>query len=166
MAITRKKKEEILAKTTDALKDAASIVFVGFKGLTVSEVNSLRAELKKDGVKYTVVKKTLLKKSLEPKNIGGVQPDMPGEVAVAYLAKGDDITAPARGVHAFVKKLKEKLTLLGGVLDGAYMAKTEAVAIATIPPTPVLRGMFVNVINSPIQRFAIAMSEVAKTKVG
>jgi ribosomal protein L10 len=36
--------------------------------------------------------------------------------------------------------------------------------IATIPSIPVLRGMFVNVINSPIQRFAIAMSEVAKTK--
>jgi ribosomal protein L10 len=36
--------------------------------------------------------------------------------------------------------------------------------IATIPPVSVLRGMFANVINSPRSRFAIALSEVAKTK--
>jgi hypothetical protein len=37
-------------------------------------------------------------------------------------------------------------------------------AIATIPPVPVLRGMFVNVINSPIQRMAIALGQIAAKK--
>lgn len=170
MAITKKKKEEILTKISEALKGSASSVFVGFKGLTVSEVNVVRAELKKEGVRYTVVKKTLLKRALEAQNVEGILPELPGEIAVAYLEKGgmagqSDITAPARGLQGFVKKLKEKLAFLGGVIEGKYLSQSEIIGIATIPPVQVLRGMFVNIINSPIQRFAIALSEVAKQKI-
>ncbi len=164
MAITKQKKEEILTKISAALKETASVVFVGFKGLTVSEVNTLRSDLKKEGVKYSVVKKTLFTKALEAQGIEGTLPELPGEVAMAYLEKGTDITAPARGLQTFVKKLKEKLVFLGGVLEGKYLSQNEMVALGAIPPTPILRGMFVNIINSPIQRMAIALGEVAKKK--
>lgn len=164
MAITKQKKADILSQLGAALSGTASGVFVSFKGLTVAEVTELRRELKKDAVKYQVVKKTLLKRVLTDKNLSGDMPSLDGEVAVAYLASGDDLSAPARGLQAFVKKFKEKLAFLGGFVSGAYLSRDEMRALAAIPPVPVLRGMFVNVINSPIQRFAIAMSEVAKTK--
>lgn len=164
MAITRAKKETLLAGITDALSSAVSLVFIHFNGLTVHEGNQIRASLKKEGVQYHVVKKTLLRKALENKKYEGVMPELPGEVAIAYLTHGDDVTLPARGLNSFVKKLSGKLAFLGGVLEGAYLSQGETVAIAQIPPTPVLRGMFVNIINSPIQRFAIALGEIAKQK--
>lgn len=168
MAITRAKKESLLKGTTDALAKAVSIVFVSFRGVTVHEVNELRDALKSEGVKYTVVKKTLLKKALDAKGFSGEMPELTGEVAFAYLSEVEgvesDITAPARSLQAFVKKLKGKLVFLGGALEGKYLSGAEIVAVATIPPVAVLRGMFVNVINSPIQRFAIALAEVGKTK--
>ena len=164
MAITKAKKESLLKGTAEALKDAVSIVFVSFTAVTVAEVNELRNALKGEGVKYTVVKKTLLKKALSEKNYEGEMPELPGEVAFAYLTQGEDVTAPARTLQTFVKKFKEKLMFLGAVVEGKYLSREQTIAVATIPPTPVLRGMFVNIINSPIQRFAIAMSEVAKTK--
>ncbi len=164
MAITRKKKEEILEKTTALLSSTQSVAFVGFKGLTVAEVNAMRTDLKKDGVRYTVVKKTLLKKALEPKGITGDMPDLPGEVAVAYLERGDDVTMTLRMLNGFVSKLKEKLVFLGAAVAGKYLSKGETLALAGIPAPQVLRGMFVNIINSPIQRFAIVMGEVAKAK--
>lgn len=164
MAITKQKKAEILESLKGALASAASGVFVSFKRLTVAEVNALRAELKKDNVKYTVAKKTLLKRALAERGIEGDMPDMPGEMAFAYLASGDDITAPARGLNVFVKKYKEKLGFLGGFIQGKYLSLAEIKSVAGIPPTPVLRGMFANVINSPLQRFAIALGEVAKIK--
>lgn len=166
MAITKQKKHDIVTATTASLKDALSAVFVSFKGLTVAEVNELRASLKAEGVQYNVVKKTLLKRSLDAVGVSGDMPDMPGEVAVAFMAKGkgEDVTAPARGLQSFIKKFKGKLAFLGGVIEGAYLSQSATVSVATIPPVPVLRGMFANIINSPIQRFAIAMAEVAKTK--
>lgn len=164
MAITREKKADILATLGDVMTKTVSGVFVSFTGLTVAEVSELRRELKKDAVKYQVVKKTLLKRALGDKNLSGDMPELDGEVAFVYLTEGADLTAPARGMQVFVKKFKEKLAFLGGFIDGAYLSRDDTKALAVIPPVPVLRGMFANVINSPIQRFAIALGEVAKTK--
>lgn len=162
MAITKDKKHAIVAKLADAFKEASSVAFVGFSKLTVKDASNLRRELSKSDVKYFVAKKTLIRKALETSGFKGDVPALPGEVAVAWTA--GDATAPAGGVYAFGKKLKGALTLLGGVFEGAFADAAKITAIATIPPLPTLRGMFANIINSPRQRFAIALGEVAKTK--
>ena len=161
MAITKQKKGEILEKLTSAFKSAQSIVFVHFKGLTVGHTSEMRRELKNDGVSYTVAKKTLTRKALDEQKFEGSMPELPGELSIAWA---EDLIAPARGVYTFVKKFPENLSILGGIFDGRYMSKAEIEGIATIPATPVLRGMFVNIINSPIQRFVIGLNEIAKSR--
>ena len=163
MAITKDKKRAIVAKLTDAFKEASSIAFVGFSKLTVKDASRLRTELSQKGVSYYVAKKTLLRLALKQQGYEGQAPELPGEIAVAWT-KGTEVTAPARGVYEFGTKLKGALSLLGGVFGGAFADARKMMEIATIPPLPVLRDMFVNVINSPIQRFTIALNEVVKTK--
>ena len=163
MAITKDKKRDILAKLADALSGASSIAFVGFTKLTVADANALRKELSDKGVRYYVAKKTLLRRALTDKGYTGNLPELPGEVAIAWTGE-DDATAQARGVHEFGKKLKGALSLLGGVFENAYLDQEGITAIATIPPVPVLRGMFVNVINSPIQGLVIALDKVREKK--
>lgn len=162
MAISKDKKREIVAKLTDAFKEASSVAFVGFTKLTVKDSSRLRDELRKADVQYYVAKKTLIRKALEGRGYTGDLSELPGEVAVAWTK--DDVTAPTRVVHEFGKKMKGALTLLGGVFENAFIDAKAATAIATIPPMPVLRGMFANIINSPRSRFAVALAEVAKTK--
>ncbi len=161
MAITKAKKGEIVDKLTGAFKKAGSLVFVNFKGLSVGNTTAMRSDLRKDGISYSVAKKTLTKRALEDQKYDGEMPELPGELALAW---GEDLVAPARSVYSFQKKFPENLKILGGVFEGRYMTKSEIEGIATIPPTPVLRGMFVNIINSPIQRFAIGLNEIAKKK--
>jgi large subunit ribosomal protein L10 len=162
MAISKDKKHAIITKLDQALTEASSVAFVGFSKLTVKDASEMRKQLKSASVQYYVAKKTLIRKALETKGYTGEIPALPGEVAVAWTS--DDVTAPARGVYEFGKKLKGALTLLGGVFEGAFADAKQMTAIATIPPVPVLQGMFANIINSPIQRFAIALGEVVKTK--
>ncbi len=162
MAITKQKKADILAGLGEAAKNATSMVFVGFTRLTVAEMTKLRRALREDGVSVKVAKKRLIGKALTDAGIPGAMPALPGEVAVAYSA--GDSTAPARGIHAFVKEFKDKLVILGGVFDGSFADQGKMQEIATIPPVPVLRGMFVNVINSPIQGLVIALNAVAEKK--
>ncbi|MCR4275821.1 MAG: 50S ribosomal protein L10 [Candidatus Parcubacteria bacterium] len=163
MAISKDKKRAIIAKLTDAFKEASSIVFVGFTKLTVKDASKLRQELSQKGVKYFVAKKTLIKKALTERGYEGQVPELPGEVAVAWTTT--DVTAPASGVYEFGKKLKGALSLLGGVFEGAFADATMMIGIATIPPLPVLRGMFVNVINSPIQGLVMALDKIREKKV-
>ncbi|MBU6321020.1 50S ribosomal protein L10 [Patescibacteria group bacterium] len=163
MAIRKEKKSEILAKLEGALKEATAAVFVGFDKLTVADASSMRRELKSEGIRYYVAKKTLIRRALAGQNYGGAAPELPGEVAVAWTA-GADTTAPARLLHEYGKKLKGAVKLLGGIFDGAFQNEGSAVAVATIPPVPVLRGMFVNVINSPIQGLVIALDQIREQK--
>lgn len=161
MAISRAKKGEIVDKLTGALKGAKSLVFVNFHGLKVSEASEMRRALRKEGVSYAVTKKSLTKRVLEAEKFTGSQPELTGELSLAW---SEDLVAPAREVYVFQKKFPEGLKILGGVFEGRYMDKAEMESIAKIPGLQVLRGMFVNIINSPIQRMAIALSEIAKAR--
>lgn len=156
MAVTRQKKEESFAKIKGALKDAASVVFVAFRGLTVSEASRLRKELGNEEVGYTVVKKTLLRKAMQESGLEA--PELPGEIAISY---GTDLMAPARGIMSFLKKNPEKLSIEGGIFDGAVVSKEKMREIALIPGIDTLRAQFVNLINSPIARFAVVLKAVA-----
>jgi large subunit ribosomal protein L10 len=161
MPITLDKKKELVAGLEKSLKTAQSVVFVKFDKLTVADVNTLRRNLQAQDVGYVVAKKTLLKRALGTHGVTGELPEMPGQVAIAYSS---DLLAPAREVLAFQKGHKENLSIIGGVFEGKYMNATEMMSIATIPPLQTLRGMFVNLINSPIQRMAVVLDQIALAK--
>ncbi len=163
MAITKAKKQDIIAKLTEALIGATAAVFVRFNKLTVADVSAMRKNLKKDGVEYYVAKKTLLKRALTARGFAGDIPELEGEIAIAW-STGDDATLPAREVHGYAKKLKGAVALVGGVFEKAFVDAAGILAIATIPPVPVLRGMFVNVINSPIQGLVVALNQISLKK--
>lgn len=161
MAITKQKKVEILDSAKKFVDGSESIVFVNFHGLTVQGVTSLRKDLKTKGIDYTVVKKTLLKRALNEAKIEGEMPALDGELAMAY---GNDAIAPAREVYEFCKTHKDQIRITGGIFQGRYMNAIEMTDIATIPSLKVLHGQFVNIINSPIQKFVMALDQIAQKK--
>lgn len=163
MAITKDKKREIVAKLGSALGEATASVFVSFSKLTVADASAMRRELRKEGVRYFVAKKTLLRRALNVRGYAGEIPELPGEVALAWTT-GEDTTLPARSLYAFGRRLKGAVALVGGVFNNAFTDNAAITAIATIPPMPVLRGMFVNVINSPIQGFVVALDKIREQK--
>jgi large subunit ribosomal protein L10 len=160
MAITKSKKEEILSKLEGVKNDAESIVFVQFNGMTVADTTAMRAKLREEGVSYFVAKKTLMKHAFG-ETFEGQMPELPGEIAVAYST---DAIAPAQHIKAFSGQFKDKIAIAGGVFQGVYKDATEMTEIASIPPLPVLRGMFVNVINSPIQGLVLGLNAIADKK--
>jgi len=168
MAQTKQQKVEIVSKLENAFKTAATSVLIHFKGVNIKEETEMRKFLRGAGVTYTVAKKTLIRRALESLGHKHDEVPMEGEIAIAH-GGGDDVTAPARLIHDFGKKFlgadkNSKLSILGGIFEGKLVGQTLMQEIALIPSMQGLRGMFANVINSPIQRFAIAMSEVAKVK--
>ncbi len=161
MAITRSKKAELISALKEILAQSASIVFVHAKGLSVNNSNILRTKLHENQGGYKVVKKTLLKKVLVESGIPGTLPPLEGEIAIAF---SNDLLVPAREVFEFSKNHKDSIQIVGGVFDGSLMSQVQMLEIATIPSLHTLRGMFVNVINSPIQGMVIALSQIAEKK--
>lgn len=158
MAITRQKKEEIVRKVEGIIENAKTLVFAHFKGLTVSEQNEMRKSFRAQNIGYTVAKKTLLRRVLEAAGYSGQSPELVGEVA---LVSGEDELAPARELAVFVKKFGDHLAFVGGVFGGKYVDKDEITSIAAIPGMEALRAQFLQLINSPIQRFAVVLNAKA-----
>ncbi len=161
MAITKEKKKEIIVNLKKVISDSKSIIFVNFHKLLVKEASEIRRALKKEDVNYLVVKKSLLGKVLGEANIKGGTPKFAGELALVF---GNDQLSPAREIYGFQKKLDNKVSIVGGIFENQFKSLEEIMNIATIPPLNVLRGMFVNIINSPIQRFAVALGQIAERK--
>ncbi len=162
MPITKGKKAEMITELEGLLKGTQSMVFVNFHKLSVADTTNLRRGLRGNGVGYKVAKKTLVKRVLDSIAPTGTMPSLDGELAIAYA---NDLLAPAREVYNFQKEHKDSVQIIGGVFEGKYMSKEEMLSIATIPGMQTLRAQFVNLINSPIQRFAVVLNAIAEKKV-
>lgn len=163
MAKTKAEKAEVIQRLEDAFKNSASSVLVHFSKVNVADESAMRRALREAGVKYFVAKKTLVRRALSGAGHQHEELPLEGELAVAY-GGGDDSTAAARLVHGWADKLKDKLAIVGGIFEGTLKNQAQMLEIATIPPMDTLRAMFAQIVNSPRQRFAVVLSEVAKTK--
>jgi len=121
----------------------------------------MRSKLREEEIGYYVAKKSLIRRALENSSFEGDVPTLDGELAVAY---GNDETASAREVYEFQKKYEENITILGGVFENKLMDQSSMTEIAKIPGLQVLRGQFVQIINSPISGFARVINAIADSK--
>src|SRR3989338_4315103 len=158
--LQKSKKAEMIKDLEGAIKNSQSLVFVNFHGLKVGEETKLRRELRKAEVGYKVSRKTLLARALKGRAEGEV-PELTGEVAIAY---SQDPTASAREIYSFQKTHKVLLNIIGGIFEGKFIGREKMMEIATIPSKEVLLSKLAFLFKSPMQRMALAINEVAKSK--
>ena len=158
--LNKTRKEEMIKEIEGALKTSKSLVFVNFHGMNVADETKLRRDLREKGVGYRVSRKTLLKRALLGKAVGEI-PELNGEVAIAYSP--DNIASP-REIYNFQKTHKGILSIIGGIFEGKFINSVKMQELAMIPSREVLLGQFVNLINSTIQRFAVVLDQIAKSK--
>jgi large subunit ribosomal protein L10 len=84
MPLTRSTKEEILGGYEEAMASAEHAFVIGFKGITVNQVNDLRSKVRKSGGQYVVIKNTLARRAVAGKPLEQVKEHFTGPTAVAY----------------------------------------------------------------------------------
>jgi len=151
MAVTKEKKDQVLADLVEKMKGAKSVVFSKFNKFTVKDMDKLRKKLEDEGVSYKVAKKTLIKLAAKQAGYGDIPKDaMEGNVAVAFSMK--DEVAAARIIYQVSKK-NEGLTLLGSIFEGKLLSVADTKVLATLPGKQELLTKLVFVMKSPIQGF-------------
>ncbi|MFA5359103.1 MAG: 50S ribosomal protein L10 [Patescibacteria group bacterium] len=147
MPKTRQQKQEIIQDFADKASKIKSVVFFSFAGLKVSAVNKLRSECRKNGLDYMVVKRTLLKRSLDEAKIDIDLSQLPGSMAMAISY--DDDVAPARTVCTFAKD-NEVLKVLGGLLENKVIASEMVKSLSMLPTREELLSKLVGSIAAPM----------------
>ncbi|MCU0653709.1 MAG: 50S ribosomal protein L10 [Candidatus Pacebacteria bacterium] len=150
MAITRKRKEEIVKELGVKLSKQKSIVFADFTGLRVKDMADLKSKLRAGNAEMKVAKKTLMKVAFKEKGINVDPKALAGEVALV-MGYGDEV-APAKLVWEF-SKTNDKIKILGGLLENNVLAAEQVLSLAKLPSKKELHAMLVGTISAPSRNF-------------
>ncbi|MEK7536463.1 MAG: 50S ribosomal protein L10 [Patescibacteria group bacterium] len=148
--MNKQNKKDLVVGLTPRLRDAKSIVFVNFAGLSVSLQQKLKLELKIIGSDITVVKNTLIKRAGKEAGINdAVLTDevLSGQTAL-ILTEGDAV-APIQVLGKFVKE-NQVPQFKVGIVEGNFQDKDSLIRISTLPTKDVLYSQVIGSLMSPI----------------
>ncbi len=138
-----------------------SMVLVDYAGMNVETVSKLRAEFRKVGVEYKVVKNTIVKQALKGSTLGDtIGKSLRGMTGLAWSY--EDPAAAAKVVKEF-KKGYEKLNIRGGVIDGQLLdGKGVEDQLATMPGKDELRASLLATFQAPMQQLVMLLNAPAQ----
>lgn len=161
MATSRKEKEASLASITEDLKKARGVVFSEYRGMTVKALDTVRKALRKENVKYKVVKVTLLKKALAALGIAVDGLKHSGPLAVAISTEEE--TAPARILKGLAKE-NPQIIFDGGIFNKEFVGVDMVNKLASIPSKQQLLTQFVYVLSGNVRSLMYALNAIKDKK--
>ena len=153
-------KQAIVASLTETLQSASSGVLVDYKGITVAEDTALRAELRENGVEYTVVKNTLLRRAAD--NVGLSQLDEVLNGTTSIAISKDDPIAPMRIINKYSKQMGDRFNIKAGFMDGKVIPLEDIAALAELPSKDGLVAQLLGMMLAPITSLAIVLKAIAE----
>lgn len=159
MAISRKRKEELVNQYQTWLDKSQGVFLTEYTGLSMKGVDDLRAKLREVGGEFHIVKNTLGEVAF--KSAGLKLPDefMRGSSAVVFAFR--DAPETAKVLTEFART-SEFVKLKGGYLDRNPITAAEVKSLAELPPLPVMRAQLLGVISAPASKLVRTLAEPAR----
>ena len=160
--VLESKKAAVVALSSK-IKEATSVVFVDYKGITVAQDTDLRKQFREAEVEYTVVKNTLTRFAAK-ENGYDFDEVLNGTTAMACTT-GDPI-APARIVCEFAKKNKIGLSIKGGIVEGSVLSAEQLNSFDELPSKNALVASVLGTFLAPISSLAFVLDQIRIQKEG
>ena len=144
-------KQKAVAELAEQIKNSVSGVLVNYQGITVEDDTAMRKALREAGVRYTVVKNTLLRKAVEGTDLAELDPFLNGTTALA--TSENDHVAAARILSKYAENISS-FEIKTGFLDGKVIDTATIDSLAKLPTRDVLLATVCNAFNAPISAFA------------
>ena len=154
--VLEQKKAAVVA-LTEQIKASCIGVIVDYKGISVADDTALRKELREAGVKYSVVKNSILGFAAKEAELEGLDDVLNGTTAIATCV--EDYTAAPRILGKFADGHKN-FKIKGGYMDGKVVDLDTIDALAKLPTRDVLLATVLGAFNAPIAAFARAVQAI------
>ncbi|MBV1702307.1 MAG: 50S ribosomal protein L10 [Hyphomicrobiales bacterium] len=146
----RAEKKEMVAELNGVFAKTAVVVVAGYSGLTVSQMQNLRKQMKLAGAKVQVAKNRLAKIALDGTPVSSISSLMKGPTLIAY---SDDPVAAPKVAVAFAKDF-EKFVILGGAMGTTALNVDGVKSLATMPSLDELRAKLLGLLVAPATKIA------------
>ena len=148
--MNRTEKAELIETLNSAFGAATSVVVTHQTGMTVAESGELRQKMRDVGATYKVTKNRVTKLALQGTPFEDLAEFFTGPTAVSTSS---DAIAAAKTIFEFTKT-NDKVSIVGGGLEGKILSKEEVVALAKLPSLDELRGKIVGLLQAPAGKVA------------
>lgn len=153
MAISRARKDELVAMYRQQLTESNGIVMADYTALSVAHMQDLRRKAREHNGQIFVVKNTLLEVVLKEENLEAPERLLAGPTVVAFCHQ--DVPPLAKLFREFSKDMEEgRFAVKGGLMEGNFLTLKETLAIADLPSRDVLLSQVLRTINAPATQMA------------
>lgn len=156
MSLNLTEKKAVVAEVSEKVASAQAIVLAEYRGLTVSEITTLRAEARKSDVYLRVLKNTLVRRAVEGTPFSALTDDMVGPLMFGISA---DPVAAAKVMNNFAKN-NDKFVIKAGAMPNAVLDPAGIKALATMPSREELLAKLLGTMQAPVAKFVQTLNEV------
>ena len=156
MAITKEKKQEMVAQYGEWFDKSHAIILTEYIGMKMKNLDELRARVREVGGEFHICKNTLLQRVLDDAGM-----EIKGEHFINTTAVGfafEDAPALAKVMTDYAKE-SGLLNIKAGYLDGRLMSSSDVSSLANVPPLPVMRATLLSTILAPATQLVRTLSE-------
>ena len=151
--ILKQKKKEV-SELAEKMKEAKIILLTDYRGINVSDVTKLRAELRNSKSEYRVIKNNITRRALAEAGIEGLDNLLEGPTAV--VMNNEDYLETAKAIYNYSKD-NDFYKIKGGVIDGKVMTAEEIITLAKLPSKETLLSMLAGALLKNISKLGHAL---------
>ena len=160
----REKKAAIIDQMEERFSRSTVGIFTDYRGLTTSEITSLRRSLQAASNEYTVVKNTLAGFAAERAGKDTLLTALEGPIAIAFGY--DDITSPAKVLSNFIRDTKLEIGIKGGFIGDRLLTAEEVMTLATLPSREILLARVLGQMKSPVSNLVSCLASPIRGIIG
>lgn len=158
----RAQKEQVVDELGQIFESSGVVVVAHYEGMTVAQMQDLRARMREEGGSVRVAKNRLAKIALEGKPCASIADYLTGMTVLTY---SEDPVAAAKVADKYAKD-NEKFVILGGAMGDSALDVAGVKAVAAMPSRDELIASIVGCIGAPASNIAGAIGAPASNIAG
>jgi len=160
LALTRQKKEQVLAQYKEWIENSQAVVLVEYTGVKMADFDNIRAKLRETGGEFHVIKNTFARKVFEANGMAVPDGYLVKSTAVAFAFA--DAAATTKALTDATVKM-DAIKLKGGFLGKQALSVAQVKALAELPPLPVVRAQLLGTLQAPASKLVRTIAEPARS---
>jgi large subunit ribosomal protein L10 len=160
--LNKEQKKNYITNITSQFENSEAVLVTHYQGLTMNQLDDLRAQMREHGIKFQITKNRITKLALQKTKCKDLSNLFTGPTAVAF---SNDAIMSARILSKFAK-VNEKLKLLGGIMGKDILDQVAVQNVANLPTLDEARANIVGILATPASKFVsilLARSEKMST---
>ena len=146
--MNKEQKKNYISKMEAHFQNNEAVMVTHYQGLTMSQLDELRAQMREHGIKFTITKNRITKIALEKTKCKELSNLFTGATAVAF---SNDAIISARILSKFAKT-NESLKLLGGIMGNEVLDQAAVQNVANLPTLDEARANLVGILATPASK--------------